>query len=167
MLDAAGGDAQAAIRHPLGCWGCRGALETFTEARESVQNARYAQDRLDALAALDSRSIDAPIVDIVAGLAALPHCFTLQSCYGHFVCSVDDSPRDLEPIAPGCRHAVTYRIAYLALCLEDSQRGRALQRALARVPEVAPGYIQFGSATGSGSVGSTPTSSRSSPSPTN
>jgi hypothetical protein len=111
-----------------------------------VHNPRYAQDRQDALAALDLKSIDAPIVDIVAGFAALPHCFTLQSCYGHFVCDPHQSPHNLEPIAADCCGAITYRIAYLALCLENSRRGRGLREALARIPEVAPGYVQFGSA---------------------
>jgi len=110
-----------------------------------VQSARYTQDRRDALAALDLKSIDAPIVDIIVGFAALPHCFTLQSCYGHFVYGPDQSPHNLEPIAAGCCGPVTYRIAYLALCLDNSRCGRALRGALARVPEVAPGYIQFGS----------------------
>lgn len=134
------------MRTPLARLGGRRTLETFTKAREFVQNARYAQDRQDALAALDLESIDAPIVDIVAGFAALPHCFTLQSCYGHFVCTLEQSPHDLAPIAADCCGAVTYRIAYVAWCLENSRRGRALRGALARVPAVAPGYVQFGSA---------------------
>jgi len=126
--------------------GGRRALKTFTKARAFVQNTQYAQDRQDALAALDLESIDAPILDIVAGFTSLPHCFTLQCCYGHFFCAPEQSPRNLEPIAAGCCGAVTYRIAYLAWCLENNPRGSALREALARVPAVAPGYVQFGSA---------------------
>ena len=111
-----------------------------------MQNARYAQDRQDALAALDLASIDAPIVDIVAGFAALPHCFTLQCCYGHFVCASDQSPHNLEPVPANCCCAVTYRIAYLAWCLENSRRGRAFREALEGVAAIAPAYVQFGSA---------------------
>ncbi len=122
------------------------ALETFTETREFVESAHYAKDRQDALEALDLKSIDALIVDVVAGFSTFPQCFTLQCCCGHFVCAPGQSPRSLEPIAPGCRGAVTYRIAYLALCLENSPRGWALREALARIPEIAPGYVQFGSA---------------------
>jgi hypothetical protein len=40
---------------------------------------------------------------------------------------------------------VQYRIAYLALCLEDSEPGIRLRSLLGRVPEIGTGYIQFGS----------------------
>jgi hypothetical protein len=121
-------------------------LETFNEAREFVANARYVQDRQDVLGALNLSSIDWPIVDIVAGFAALPHCFTLQCCYGHFICAPGQDPHNLEPIIHGYAGPVRYRIAYVAFCLENSHRGRALWKSLARVTAVDPGYIQFGSA---------------------
>ena len=73
-------------------------METFGEPRDFVKNERYAQARKDALAALDMGAIDAPIVDIVAGFAKLPHCFTLQCCYGHFVCALEQYPHRLDPI---------------------------------------------------------------------
>ena len=38
-----------------------------------------------------------------------------------------------------------YRIAYLVICIENSNRGWALREALAQVPKIDPGYIQFGS----------------------
>ncbi len=85
-------------------------------------------------------------MDIVAGFAAVPHCFTLQCCYGHFVCAPDQDPQSLDPIPRGCAGSVRYRIAYIGFCLENSQRGRALCESLARVPVIDTGYIQFGSA---------------------
>jgi hypothetical protein len=121
-------------------------VETFTEPREFVENPRYDLDRRNALAALDLNSIDAPIVDIVAGFTALPYCFTLQSCYGHFICAPQQDPHTLEPIPWGYSGPVRYRIAYMAFCIENSHRGRALQEALAQMPRTVPGYVQFGSA---------------------
>jgi hypothetical protein len=121
-------------------------LETFAAAREFVNHARYSQDRRETLAALDLGSIDKPIVDIIAGFAALPHCFTLQCCYGHFVCTAGQDPQNFDPIPLGHTGLVRYRIAYLGICLENSRRGRVLQQSLARVPALDPGYIQFGSA---------------------
>jgi hypothetical protein len=121
-------------------------LETFTEPREFVENTRYTQDRQDALAALDLGSIDEPIVDIVAGFAMLTHCFTLQCCYGHFICAPEQDPHSFELIPRGYAGLVRYRIAYIAFCLETGLRGWALRERLARVPTVYPGYIQFGSA---------------------
>jgi hypothetical protein len=40
---------------------------------------------------------------------------------------------------------VRYRIAYVALCIENSDRGRGLREALSQVPKVDPDYVQFGS----------------------
>lgn len=121
-------------------------METFGEPREFVKNKRYAQDRKDTLRALDLGSIDEPIVDIVAGFAKLPHCFTLQCCYGHFVYALAQNPHNLEPIPSGYGGLVRYRIAYIAFCLEDSRRGRTLCDSLARIAEISPSYVQFGSA---------------------
>lgn len=119
-------------------------METFAAPREFVDNPRYSEEREGALAALDLDSIDEPIVDIIAGFAAIPHCFTLQSCYGHFVCATGQDPHTLDPIPPGYAGPVRYRIAYVAFCLENSPRGRALRESLARVPAFDPAYVQFG-----------------------
>jgi len=121
-------------------------VETFTEAREFMENPRYSNDRKSTLAALDLRSIDEPITDIVTGFAALSHCFPLQSCYGHFICTPGQDSHTLDPVPPGHSGLVRYRIAYVALCLENSQRGWALRDSLARVPAVDRDYVQFGSA---------------------
>ncbi len=121
-------------------------METFVAPKPFVEHPRYKKDRRDALAELDLDSIDEPIVDIVAGFRAVPHCFTLQSCYGHFVCAPGQDPRSLDPIPRGYAGRVRYRIAYIGFCLENSRRGRALRESLARVPAIDPGYIQFGSA---------------------
>lgn len=121
-------------------------METFTEPREFVENPRYAQDRRNVLSALNPNSIDAPILDIVTGFTDLPHCFTLQSCYGHFVRSPGQDPHTPEPIPTGYSGSLRYRIAYMAFCIENSRRGRALREALAQIPRVVPGYVQFGSA---------------------
>jgi hypothetical protein len=121
-------------------------LETFTEPREFVETTRYTQDRQDTLKTLDLDFIDEPIVDIVAGFATLPHCFTLQCCYGHFICTPEQDNHSLEPIPRDYAGLVRYRIAYIAFCLENSQRGWPLLELLARVPAIDPGYIQFGSA---------------------
>ena len=119
-------------------------METFIEPREFVENPQYSQDRQRTLEALDMSSIDEPIVDIVAGFAALPHCFPLQSCYGHFVCAPDQDSRTIDPVPPGYAGMVRYRIAYVAFCLENSPHGRLLREFLARVTAVEPGYVQFG-----------------------
>lgn len=120
-------------------------METFAPPKRFVENAEYSRARAVALAKLDLRSIDEPIVDLIAGFATLPHCFTLQSCHGHFVCSPGQAPDNHDPIPGGHVGAVKYRIAYVAFCLENSERGRTLWKALSQVPNVDPSYVQFGS----------------------
>lgn len=121
-------------------------METFTGPREFVANPRYSRDRKNTLAALDLGSIDEPIVDIVAGFSAIPHCFTLQSCCGHFVCAPEQDDRTLDLIPQNYAGLVRYRIAYFLFCLENNHRGRFLRESLARVSAVDPGYVQFGTA---------------------
>lgn len=121
-------------------------METFTEARELIENPRFEQDRRAALAELDLGSIDAPIVDVIATMAGLPYCFTLQSCYGHFICAPAQEPRSLEPVPVGHTGSVRYRIAYVGLCVENSPSGRELLEALRGIPKIDIDYVQFGSA---------------------
>ena len=121
-------------------------METFTTPKEFVENPRYLLDRQEILKALDLRVIDQPIVELIEGFALLPHCFTLQSCYGHFLYAPGQDLHNLERLP--CRYdgQVNYRIAYMAFCLENSPRGWALRESLELVPQLDPDYVQFGSA---------------------
>jgi hypothetical protein len=122
-------------------------VETFTSARAFVDNARYHQEREDSLRALNLSTIDAPIVEIIDGLKGLPYCFTLQSCYGHFLYAGQTDPYNTQPLPVGeIIGTVEYRIAYLALCIEDNASGRKLFDDLRKITSVDPAYIQFGSA---------------------
>jgi hypothetical protein len=122
-------------------------LETFTEPKRFVDNPHYHEQRQRYLARLDIRTIDAPIVEIVSGFVKLPYCFTLQSCYGHFLHSSQQDPNNIEPLpVSDCITAVEYRIAYIALCIENSHLGRDLYQAMGQIPAIDPEYIQFGCA---------------------
>ena len=90
-------------------------------------------------------SIDAPILDIVLGFARLPHCFTLQSCYGHFVWPGQPDPDNLDSLPDQDVGSVTYRIAYVALCVEPSEAGAQLRHTLEGIRTVDAEYVQFGS----------------------
>lgn len=121
-------------------------LETFTEPRVMVENALYPQERRAALEALDLHAIDAPIVDIVRTFAALPYCFSLQSCWGHFICAPEQDPHTLEPVPVQHPGSVRYRIAYVGLCIENCHSGRGLMDSLTAMTAIDPDYLQFGSA---------------------
>jgi hypothetical protein len=120
-------------------------METFAQPRQFVDNPRYERDRQVVLANLVLENIDAPIREIVAGFAGLPHCFTLQSCYGHFVHAGQPQPHNLKPVPAHDVGPVKYRIAYMAFCLENSARGKRLRTALEFIPTIDPEYVQFGS----------------------
>jgi len=121
-------------------------LETFAKARELVEDRGFVRARQKSIAELDLSSIDDPIADIVEGFGALPHCFTLQCCCGHFLCLPEQGLHSIDRIPPGFSGLATYRIAYIAFCLENSRRGQALLQSLAQLPAVDPDFVQFGSA---------------------
>lgn len=88
--------------------------------------------------------IDSPIIDIVNGFNSLPFCFTLQSCYGHFVHQDQRDPHNIEPLpAIDTIGKVEYRMAYIAFCIENSRFGRDLLDDFQRIPDIDPQNIQF------------------------
>jgi len=122
-------------------------METFTALRDFVNNPHYHKQRQEYLGKLDISTIDAPIVDIVSGFAKLPYCFTLQSCYGHFPYTNQNNHRNTEPLPTSDSiSSVEYRIAYIALCIQNNDSGRSLFSDLSEVSSIDPEYIQFGCA---------------------
>ncbi len=120
-------------------------METFAEPRQFVDNPRYEVERQRALKSLSVVSIDAPIRELVEGFARLSYCFTIQSCFGHFVYSEQPALDNLAILPAHHVGTVTYRIAYVALCLQDSAQGKHLLSALAEIPSLDPEHVQFGS----------------------
>ena len=122
-------------------------METYTGARALVENPRYDEQRRAALGELDFAAIDRPIVDIVKGFVELVYCFTLQSCFGHFLYDGQRDMHNLDPVPVDASiEVVEYRIAYLALCVENTAPGRELLEEMAKIAATNPEYIQFGSA---------------------
>ena len=120
-------------------------METFAHPRKFVRNPGYRDDRAQVTAALDLNAIDAPIRGIISAFNVLPYCYTLQCCYGHFLHATQCDPHNMEPV-PACDVGpVEYRIAYLALCIEDSTPGLRLRTLLEGVPAIDNKYVQFGS----------------------
>lgn len=122
-------------------------METYTELKDFVENPHFVEQRQSSVSSLDIATIDPPIVDMIEGFAKLPYCFTLQSCYGHFLYNGQRDQNNIKPL-PASEHIaeVDYRIAYIALCIQDSGSGRKLFNEMSEVPAVDPEYIQFCSA---------------------
>jgi hypothetical protein len=119
-------------------------LETFTELKELVDNPHYKLQRLNNPGDLADDMIDVPIIDLISGFNKLPFCFTLQSCYGHFVYNDQNDTHNLEPLpVKGAIAEVEYRIAYIAFCIENSLLGRRLFESLKEITAIDPEYVQF------------------------
>ena len=122
-------------------------METFAELKDFVENPHFCEQRQRSVSSLDLATIDSPIVDLIEGFSKLPYCFTLQSCYGHFLYNDQRDQSNIKPL-PVSENIVEveYRIAYIALCIQDSDPGRKLFNEMSEVPAVDPEYVQFCSA---------------------
>lgn len=119
-------------------------METFTELKEFAENPHYQMQKQKSLSVLTDDMIDMPIIDLINGYNKLPYCFTLQSCYGHFVYNAQKDPHNLEPLpVTGAIDKIGYRIAYIAFCIENSAAGRGLFETLKEVTSIDPENIQF------------------------
>ncbi|MDM8549659.1 hypothetical protein QUF72_06270 [Desulfobacterales bacterium HSG2] len=119
-------------------------METFTELKELVENPHYHEQRQKSLAGLTDSMIDVPIIEVISGFNKLPCCFTMQSCYGHFLYNGQKDPYNLDPLpVTNTIASVEYRIAYIAFCIDNSDSGRRLSEALKEITAFEPENIQF------------------------
>jgi len=119
-------------------------LETFTEPKELAENPRYLDQRKKSLAGLNDGMIDAPIIGLINAFNKLPYCFTMQSCYGHFIYKGQNDSHNLEPLPITDTIArVKYRIAYICFCIENSDLGRGMLEAMNEITAIDPENIQF------------------------
>lgn len=96
------------------------------------------------MTSLTESMIDEPIRDVIRSFNGLPCCFTLQSCYGHFVYKGQGDPNNLEalPVTDAIA-SVKYKIAYVAFCIESSASGRDLLVALKGTTAIDAENIQL------------------------
>ena len=93
---------------------------------------------------LTDAMIDKPIIDLINGFNKLPYCFTLQSCYGHFVYNGQKDNHNLDPLpAKDTIAKVEYRIAYIAICIENSFLGKSLFDSLKEITAIGLENVQF------------------------
>jgi hypothetical protein len=119
-------------------------LETFTAPKELVENLHYQDQRFKILADLSADMIDQPIIELINAFNKLSFCFTLQSCYGHFIYHGQNDSHNLQPLPiTDTISQVEYRIAYLCLCIENSKMGRELLESLNKITAIDPENIQF------------------------
>jgi hypothetical protein len=122
-------------------------METFVELKKLVQDPDYMDRRKKYQNSLDLNVIDKPIRKIIECFSNLESCFTLQSCFGHFVYGKENDIHNIKPLPnreiPG---SIEYRIAYIALCVQNNEEGQRIVKTLKNIAGKNPAYIQFGSA---------------------
>ena len=119
-------------------------METFTEPKNLVENPNYQDQRRKTLAHLSDEIIDDPIIELIDAFNKVPYCFTLQSCYGHFMHNGQNDSYNLKPLPIVDTIArVEYKIAYICLCVENTEGGRGLLKALNEITAIDPENIQF------------------------
>lgn len=122
-------------------------METFSAPKRRIENPHYKGQREQSLRSLDLNAIDVPMKEIIRSFAKLSYCFTLQCCCGHFLYAGQENPHNLEPLPVSDKvTTVKYKIAYVAVCIENSRVGSDLLERLGKLPALDPGYIQFGCA---------------------
>jgi hypothetical protein len=122
-------------------------METFIEAKSLIENPDFNERRRMALGKLSFDDIDKPIVEVIKKITSISYCFTLQSCYGHFLYAGQKDPHNIEPVSLNARdQEVEYRIAYLAICVQNNSRGRKLLEDISKIPSIGQKNIQYGSA---------------------
>jgi hypothetical protein len=127
-------------------------METYTGVKPLEFNPGYTIGRQKAIEQLQSEirqhHIDPPITDLLLKMSELRTCYPIQSCYGHFVHEKQKEVHNCEPLAPYAATIpeVTWRIAYIAFCIENSRGGRALCSAIRELTTIDPRNIQFGCA---------------------
>lgn len=122
-------------------------METFTKSKELVFNPHFSEQRKLTLKKLNFSEIDIPIIELIKKISMLDYCFSLQSCYGHFLYQGQNDQQNIESI-PIDRSIINvdYRIAYIAICIKEINEGKTLSNYLAKIPLDEPEYIQFGCA---------------------
>jgi hypothetical protein len=112
-----------------------------------VVDPRYQDRRKQCLNGLNTDELDSPIADLINALCEFSFCFTIQSCFGHFLYPGQEDANNIEMLPlTGKIQSVNYRIAFIALCFADSHSGGEFLRWLKPLPEIDPQYIQFGCA---------------------
>ena len=97
---------------------------------------------------LSSGAIDTPFMPLVKSIREIPYCYTLQSCFGHFVLSDGTERYRIEDIRDSLDEntLIHFKIPYLAFCVENNESGRSFVDDLKAVQRIDPEYIQFGCA---------------------
>jgi hypothetical protein len=127
-------------------------MQTFTAEKTLAENPDFEQQRAEAHHQLqdliEAQEIDPPLVPLLSRFMAVPHCFTIQSCYGHFVHQREPDIKNTTRLGPYAESitCVEYRLAYMAFVVRNASAGQSFLRDLRGMPALDRDYVQFGCA---------------------
>jgi hypothetical protein len=122
-------------------------METFTDLKPFVDNHNFRRQREISLKSLNFDSIDKPILELIKHISSLDFCYTIQSCYGHFIYENQKDRHNISPLPTHPIHSeIEYRIAYLAFCLDYNKDGIGFLKKLEDFSFIDEHNIQFGCA---------------------
>ena len=134
------------------------SMQTFTAEKPLVENPDFEQQRAEAHHQLreliQAEGIDPPLVPLLSRFMAVPYCFTIQSCYGHFIHEQEQDIKNtarLGPYAGSVTH-VEYRLAYMAFVVENDGADKAFSAIFAGCPPSIPVMYSSVVRNGSGPV---------------
>ena len=107
-------------------------METYTDYKPFVDHPSFREDRRCIIDNLDVGGIDPPLIPLIQKINRFPYVFSLQCCHGHFIWKNGKEVKTLEQLET--YKWVKYRLAYIALCIENSSPGRRLQQRLTKIP---------------------------------
>ncbi|OQY01813.1 MAG: hypothetical protein B6I26_02280 [Desulfobacteraceae bacterium 4572_130] len=119
-------------------------METFLKLKKLIKNPLYQAQKQKSMINLNLNIIDAPIIKLIKNFNNLPYCFTLQSCYGHFLYKGQKDSHNLAPLPiTNTINKTVYKIAYIVFCIEKSVLGTWLFKALKKITAIDHKNIQF------------------------
>ena len=122
-------------------------METFTKTKELVFNPNFNEQRNKVLRNINYNEIDIPIIELIKNISSIDYCFSLQSCYGHFLYPGQNNEHNTNPLPIANDNInIDYRIAYIAISIKDNREGATFLNYLNKLTLIEPEYIQFGCA---------------------
>jgi hypothetical protein len=119
-------------------------METFTELKKLEENPHFQAQKEKTARGFTDEMIDMPIRNLIKGFNKLSYCFTLQSCYGHFLWNDQSDKYNIEPLPDAASVGeVKYRIAYIVFCIENCRMGKELIESLLEITAVDSENVQF------------------------
>ena len=122
-------------------------METYTDLKPFVVNHNFRRQRDISLKSLNFDTIDKPILKLIRHISALDFCYTLQSCFGHFVYENQKDRHNISTLPTHPIHSkIEYRIAYLTFCLDNTKDGIDFLKKLESLSFIDKHNIQIGCA---------------------